>query len=82
MKTYKIVKVDWVDSANWYGWRDNKYRETNSPSKCMSCGILIKTKKGSIGVTHSIESEGDTADTMVIPRCAIRKIEVLSKVKI
>jgi len=78
MKTHKIVKVDWEDSCNYRGWRDREEAKEFTPSSCTSCGILIKTKKGSIGVTHSINDQADPADTMIIPRKVIKKIEVLS----
>jgi len=51
------------------------------PSKCISCGILVKVKKGSIGVTHSISDAEEVAEIMIIPRKAIQKIEVISTFK-
>lgn len=77
MRTHKVVKVEWDDSMSYGGWRgrDDKLKGAN----CMSCGILVKVKKGYIGITHSM---GDTCndeigDVMVIPRHAIKKIEVI-----
>ena len=78
MKTHKIVKVEWLDSCNYRGWRDIKGAKEFEPSVCMSCGILVKAKKGCIGVTHSINDTDDIADTMVIPRKVIQKMEVVS----
>lgn len=81
MKTHKIVKVEWNDSCNYRGWRDMNTTKEFRPSTCMSCGILVKTKRGCIGVTHSIDSENEVADTMVIPRKVIQKMEVVSTFK-
>ena len=78
MKTHKIVKVEWIDSSNYRGWRDIEKAKENEPSSCTSCGILVKVKKGSIGVTHSMNDVDDIADTMVIPKKAIQKMEVVS----
>ena len=82
MKVYKIVKVEWDDSCAYRGWRDAKDREDNKPVGCMSCGILVKTKKGSIGVAHSVAPDEDIGDTIVIPRSVIKKMEVLSKFRL
>jgi len=81
MRTYKIVKVDWVDSCNWRGWRDKKEAIGFTPSTCVSGGILTKTKRGSIGVAHSI-SEESIGDTVVIPRKCIKGIEILTTFRI
>ena len=78
MKTHKIVKVDWVDSCNYRGWRDIDRAKESEPASCISCGILVKVKRGSIGVTHSMNDEDGIADTMVIPRKVIQKIEVVA----
>jgi len=79
MKTHKIVKIKWIDSAGYRGWRDMDKVKECEPSTCYSCGILVKTKKGSIGVTHSIAPlENDASDFQVIPKRAIKEIEVLS----
>lgn len=81
MKNHKIVKVEWEDSCNYSGWRKSPASKSYEPSSCMSCGILVKTKKGSIGVTHSVgdKDNDEVADTMVISRKAIKKIEVIGK---
>ena len=79
MRTHKIVKVEWEDSTNSPGWRDYNKRKDTEPSTCYSAGILVRTKRGSIGVAHSICPESkDIADTIIIPRKVIKKIEVLS----
>jgi len=81
VRTYKIVKIDWDDSAMHGGWRPESHAREYSPGKCVSGGILVRTKPGSVGVTHSI-GESAVCDTIVIPRKAIRSIEVLSTFKV
>ena len=76
MRTHKIVKVDWEDSASYSGWRDRSDGKRFEVAKCTSCGILVKARRGSIGVTHSIE-EGQINGTIVISRKAITKMEVV-----
>jgi len=78
MKTHKVVKVDWIDSTNYRGWRDADNFKDAEPSHCTSCGILVKVKRGNIGVSHSTSDSADIADTIVISRKAIKKIEVLT----
>ena len=81
MKTYKVIKVDWVDSCTASGWRDRGNLITRHPSHCVSCGIQVRTEKGSIGVTHSISDFDDATDTIIIPRKAIQKIEKITTFK-
>jgi hypothetical protein len=81
MKTHKIVKVEWEDSASYSGWTKREKTEEFDPYACISCGILVRTNKGSIGVTHSI-SKQDVDNVMVIPKKAVKKVEVIGKIKI
>jgi hypothetical protein len=81
MKTHKIVKVEWIDSAAYTGWTKHEKAREYFPEDCISCGILVKTRKGSIGVTHSIGPR-DVDSVMVIPRKVVKKIEVIGKVRI
>ena len=81
MKTHKIVKVEWNDSANHRGWNSLDRAKKFDLILCVSSGILVKVKKGSIGVTHTLDSEDDVAETIVISRKSIRKMEVLATFK-
>ena len=81
MKTYKIVRVDWIDSMSHSGWYDGKQRENDGCASCISYGIHVKTKRGTYGVTHSVADDGELSSTIVIPRKAIKKIEIISKFK-
>jgi len=80
MKTYKIVKVEWEDSVNCRGWRDLGQFRTIGCGPCVSSGILVRTQKGTVGVSHTV-GENEIADTMIISRKAIKKIEVLGTFK-
>jgi len=81
MKTHKILRVDWVDSANYSGWKHRSQTKEFEPSSCITCGILTKVEKGSIGLTQSISDCDMCAEVMVIPRKVIKNIEVLSTFK-
>ena len=81
MKKHKIVKVEWEDSASYSGWTKREKTEEFDPYLCISCGILVRTKRGSIGVTHSI-SKQDVDNVMVIPRKTIKKIETIGDIRI
>ena len=76
MKTYKVLRVDWIDSTSHSGWNDREHLETHHCNSCISCGIQVKTEKGTLGIAHSACVENsDICDTIIIPRKAIRKIE-------
>ena len=81
MKTHKIVKVDWLDTASYNGWTKREKVKEFDLYEAISCGILVKTAKGTIGVTHSI-SKQDVDNVMVIPKKVVKKIEVLGRIKI
>jgi hypothetical protein len=81
MKTHKIVRVDWIDPANYGGWKHRSQTREFEPSECISIGILTKVKRGNIGLMQSIDDTEKCAETMVIPRKAIKRIEVLSTFK-
>ena len=81
IKTHKIVKVEWTDPANYSGWSKVTEAEDWDSMPCISSGILVKVKKGHIGITHSMDTQGKVAETMVIPRSAIRKIETIATFK-
>lgn len=70
------MKVEWEDSTSYRGWRDDA--KELGPAKCMSCGVLVRVKKGCIGVTHSITDTEEFGGIMIIPRKAIRKMEIIS----
>ena len=81
MKTHKVVRVDWLDTASYNGWTKRDKVKEFDLYEAISCGILVKSDKESIGVTHSI-SKQDVDNVIVIPKKVIRKIEVLGQIKI
>ena len=81
MKTHKIVKVEWNDSCNYRGWNKFSTAEEFDPMPCVSSGILVKVKRGNIGITHST-SNHDVAETIVISRKSIRSIKVIDTFKL
>jgi len=76
-KKHQIVLVKWEDSANWRGWRNKEQLKDIKPTICYSSGILIKRTKQCIAVSHSV-GDGDTGDTMVIPRKCVKDIKIIS----
>jgi len=81
MRTYKIVKVDWVDCVTTQEWRDRQLLRGRGADDCVSCGILVKTQKGTMGLTHSIGGN-DVNSTIIIPRKTIKKIETIATFKV
>lgn len=77
MKTRKIVKVEWDDTASHRGWHDINKAKDFDPLPCVSCGILVKVKKGNIGIAQSLAECEDIGETLVISRKSIQKITVL-----
>ena len=81
MKTYKVVKVEWEDSSTHVGWRRHSETRELDPMKCTSCGLLVKTQKGSIGISTTVAENQDKIDTVVIPRKCVKSIEQIAKIR-
>ncbi len=82
MKKIRFVKVTWVDSVGAGGWHtvpDGEFEKFMSQSLvCRSVGYLVYRKKDRIGLAQSTGVGGTNwSNLMVIPRCAIQKIENL-----
>ena len=82
MRSYLIDKevydLFYKHSDLYDGWsKAEKVREFDA-TPCVSSGILVKVKRGHVGITHSIDDQGKCAETMVIPRKAITKMEIIS----
>lgn len=72
----KMVKVDWVDSSEWNGWRDDI--KDMKPSICTTIGYLRSDCKAHIIVASS-KSDNSHCSHMVIPRGCITKIKELKE---
>ena len=81
MRTYKVIRIEWLDSTSHTGWSDREHLKTHHPCMCVSCGVQVKTERGSVGVTHSICENKDVCDTIIIPRKAIQKMEKITTFK-
>lgn len=77
MKTHKIVKVEWDDTASHRGWHDIDKAKEFDPLPCVSSGILVKAKKGNIAITQSLAKNDDIAETIVISKKSIRSVEII-----
>lgn len=78
MKTRKIVKVEWSDIAAYHGWKDKGETNKYEPLDCVSCGILVKVKRGNIGLVQSLSETEQTGEAIVIPRKVIKKMETVA----
>lgn len=73
----RMVKVDWQDSCEWSGWRDDI--NIMKPSNCTTIGYLRKSYKTHIVVASSA-SNGGFCSHMIIPHGCIKKITDLKEV--
>lgn len=72
----RIVKVSWIDSSEWSGWRDDS--SDMKPCACTTVGFLLRSNKTHVIVAGS-QSDGNHCSHMVIPRGAITKITDLKE---
>ena len=82
MRTHKIIKVEWIDTCAQRGWLKREKMQEHGELKCVSCGIQVKTKGKTIGVTASLSESDDVDDTIIIPRKVISSIETLGTFKL
>jgi len=75
-KVKRIVKVDWIDSSEWSGWRDD-YADMK-PCSCTTVGFLLRSNKTRVVIAGS-HSDGNHCSHIVIPRGAIKSIADLKE---
>ena len=73
------VMVEWVDSSYSNGWHDIEDLDTYKPSHIISFGLLAKDKGDFIVIILNY-GKHQFSDSMVIPKCSIKKVTTL-KVK-
>jgi len=74
----RIVKIDWVDSCHFAGWRlEHEYKDIQI-SNCTSVGILIRQTEDEVVYAQSYSDTGNYAEVNAIPMCAVKKIIELS----
>lgn len=70
--SYRLIRVEWMDSCSSHGWVDKDDLSENEENLSVySVGYLIKEKSGSITVSSHIASQAVDAP-MTIPKCAIK----------
>lgn len=75
----KILLIEWVDSSVTGGWR-NKREIRAKPASCYSVGMALIANEEVITLVLSGSGDDEYADTMTIPKVAIKRIREL-KVK-
>lgn len=75
----KIVEVSWVDSCTNGQWAPPEFHlKESNPTMCRSVGyVLVDEPSRLVLVQNKSLSTGHIADTMSIPRVAVKKIRVL-----
>ena len=76
-KPKRIVKVDWIDSAEWSGWRDDCAEM--KPCTCQTVGFLLRSNKNHIVIAGSHSDGNSWISHIVIPRGAITAITDLKE---
>lgn len=78
MKARRLVHVTWIDSAALHGWCDGAVVQNNRPTICESVGWIVRDIKDSIAVSgHWSPDTNEWNGTIVIPRCAVKKVRRL-----
>lgn len=77
----KIVKIEWVDSRQIYGWELEEDIDT-SACNIKTCGYLIKETDEAFTVAVSVGEEPKQANGInVIPKCSVVNYEEIIKGK-
>lgn len=61
--------VDWIDSANYGGWRDGE--EEQEPVMCRSIGVVLKETETHITLAQTVGDDGNYANVVVIPMVSV-----------
>ena len=76
----QIVEVEWIDSCSDDGWMksDSPRAKEHTVSHCTSVGYLFKKAKEKICLVQNTSDTGSVGELMAIPRCAIKKLRIIS----
>jgi hypothetical protein len=69
---YPVVTVCWADSTTYAGWQSIEY--PRKPQIIYSTGYLLQEDEDHITISSHVDPDGDTTDTMVIPRGCIKSL--------
>ena len=81
-KNYKLVEVEWEDSATTIGWQSIKRGLKYTSSLCRTAGYLLQKNKSGVKIALSLgmdDGQGSMSEMMIIPKSAIRKITLLKR---
>jgi hypothetical protein len=76
-KKRKILRIEWLDSCEWGGWRDTI--DDMKPCPCTTVGYLLKETKAHVILAGSASGTSHCSH-MVIPRGCIIKITEMQDV--
>lgn len=69
------VEVEWEDSMSTSGWAPtDKHNELSQDLRCISIGYVIADTKDRVILAQSQSTHGSAADTISIPRSAVRRV--------
>lgn len=78
-----IVEIEWVDATHHSGWEyveERREQLAKCASRYLSVGYLLESTRDHIAVSLSLAVDHDkVAETMVIPRSAVKKLTVIRK---
>ena len=83
IKSLRILRVDWVDSEGLGNWRDREdfYKVKTVP--IVSVGLEVKSDEENIFLSVGYDSKLDNfCGSIRIPRCSIKRVRVIGKVKL
>jgi len=76
-KTLKLVRVTWIDAADYNGWVHSV--DNLEPSKIESIGWLVKSRKRYIVIASAVSAYGSMNAPLCIPRSAITEYRTLNQ---
>ena len=75
---YKLVCVDWVDSALTIGWKNIDSAEYGI-SHCRTVGWLVRDDAEEVRVAMSVSDSGAVSEVMCIPRGSVKSIKYVRR---
>jgi hypothetical protein len=79
-KRYPLVEVEWEDSAGTAGWGSVAVHVDHPIARCRTAGYLVHRSRQKLVVVGSCDdTNGNVADSMTIPRFAVRSIKRLKR---
>ena len=77
---FPLVEIEWIDSCAEGSWA-TKEEAALSVAHVRSVGFLVEKTAKSLTLAQSIDTEGNTAERLTVPRVTIVKETLLQKRK-